>query len=498
MVRRAPAAEASLKMSELVRESGVSKELVHHYLREGLLPRPASHALYSQRHLRLLRLIKRLREERFLPLTVIREIVTIGRQDPDRIEVVLLSGSELTDSARQAATSGPTSDDWVSREDVEARTGAPRELVDRCLALGLVRPLRDRFVRQEVNVIALARQATAMGIPLDALRNVRSYVESAFELEWARFMPPVTAPVDLATLGPEVSVRKEIANAFVANVLSGLIDRQVSTVLERTTTEARTIDARSYRPSEAFLEKHGVLAEIDAARSGLRKHRRDVALLRKLLQLFFLAGRSREIVFTIERGPASLAAEARLHGFALLMIGETRRSIHVLERAVARRPSDGVAVAYLAAARFRDLGATARVEVALPALRRVATLAESALEMSSAGPPDDAAEVRLMCGWLLAAMPSGPALVARGIHALSAVHALELPPGMQAGVSVAAHLRRRIASAAHLHRALDREDLPAALNRGAKERREALVADVLRLDPVSEIALEMFMNGGST
>ncbi len=488
----------ALKMSDLVRESGVSKELVHHYLREGLLPRPANRALYGRRHLRLLLLIKRLRDERFLPLTVIREIVAMGQQDPDRIEVVLLSGSELTDSARQAATSGAGSDDWVARDDIESRTGAPRELVERCIALGLVRPVDGRFVRQDANVIALVRQGTAMGIPLDALRNIRSYVQLAFELEWARVMPPITAQIDLATLGQEVAVRKEIANAFVANVLSGLIDREVSGLLERTTAAARSIEARFYRPSDAFLEKHGVTDALDAVRSALRKHPRDAALLRKLLRLFSLAGRYREAVFAVEQAPAALAAEARLHGFALLMIGDARRSVGVLERALSRHPRDAVAMAYLAAARFREIGATARVEVALPALRKVASLAESALDAASTGSPDEVAEVQLTCGWLLASMPSGPALIARGIRALSAVHSLEDPPGAHARIAVATRLRRRIASASHLHRALAREDLPATLARNAKDRRAALAADVLTLDPMCEIALEMFMKGERT
>lgn len=66
-------------MAELARRSGVTRETIHFYLREGLLPRPEKGgrtvAYYGDAHLERLRLIRRLREEKYLPIAVIRRLL---------------------------------------------------------------------------------------------------------------------------------------------------------------------------------------------------------------------------------------------------------------------------------------------------------------------------------------------------------------------------------------------------------------------------------------
>lgn len=67
------------KISDLVRMTGVGRETIRFYVNEGLLPRPEktarNMAWYSQRHVDLIRLIRRLQEEEFLPLKVIRGLL---------------------------------------------------------------------------------------------------------------------------------------------------------------------------------------------------------------------------------------------------------------------------------------------------------------------------------------------------------------------------------------------------------------------------------------
>lgn len=66
-------------MRELETRSGVGRETIRFYIREGLLPEPAraarNSASYSEAHVARLGLIKRLQEERFLPLAVIRGLL---------------------------------------------------------------------------------------------------------------------------------------------------------------------------------------------------------------------------------------------------------------------------------------------------------------------------------------------------------------------------------------------------------------------------------------
>lgn len=66
-------------MKELEDATGVGRETIRFYIREGLLPEPERKArnvaAYSEAHVTTLKTIKRLQEERFLPLEVIKRVL---------------------------------------------------------------------------------------------------------------------------------------------------------------------------------------------------------------------------------------------------------------------------------------------------------------------------------------------------------------------------------------------------------------------------------------
>lgn len=68
-----------MKISELVKKTGVSKETIHYYIREGVLPKPyktgTNKADYSSDYVEQIRLIKALRENYFLPIPVIKKLM---------------------------------------------------------------------------------------------------------------------------------------------------------------------------------------------------------------------------------------------------------------------------------------------------------------------------------------------------------------------------------------------------------------------------------------
>lgn len=80
-----------MRIKDLISQTGVSRETIHYYLREGLLPpsrkTKANQAVYGQEHVERLQLIKDLQERFFLPLTVMKKIfdesrITPGQGDP--------------------------------------------------------------------------------------------------------------------------------------------------------------------------------------------------------------------------------------------------------------------------------------------------------------------------------------------------------------------------------------------------------------------------------
>lgn len=68
-----------MRMRELEQRTGVGRETIRYYIREGLLPEPArasrNSASYSDTHVARLKAIKALQEERFLPLAVIKTLL---------------------------------------------------------------------------------------------------------------------------------------------------------------------------------------------------------------------------------------------------------------------------------------------------------------------------------------------------------------------------------------------------------------------------------------
>jgi len=100
----APAKEL-LKISELAERAEVPVATVRHYLREGLLPEPfktsKNMAYYSPEFVDRIRLIKRLQEERFMPLRVIRDALLAERTPEaevlERFEVPARALERLTE-----------------------------------------------------------------------------------------------------------------------------------------------------------------------------------------------------------------------------------------------------------------------------------------------------------------------------------------------------------------------------------------------------------------
>ncbi len=75
--------EKLMRMRELTATAGVNKGTILFYVKEGLIQKPikkyANSAYYTEEHLNNIRLIKELQTKRFLPLTVIKEVMKGGK-----------------------------------------------------------------------------------------------------------------------------------------------------------------------------------------------------------------------------------------------------------------------------------------------------------------------------------------------------------------------------------------------------------------------------------
>jgi DNA-binding transcriptional MerR regulator len=133
-------ADGLLKMGELAARSGVSAGTIKHYLREGLLGdgegivrTSRNMAYYPPDFVERIRLIKRLQEERHLPLRVIREQI---------LERALAQG----EGAR------------VPAAEVRRRYEVPQVVLGRLADLGVLSPTRAGHDADDLKIIeAIAR-----------------------------------------------------------------------------------------------------------------------------------------------------------------------------------------------------------------------------------------------------------------------------------------------------------------------------------------------------
>ena len=117
--------EKLMRMRELSEASGISKTTIKYYIREGLIPRPIkthpNSAYYNDTHLKAILSVRELRSKRFLPLSVIKEIVGHGKEQLSIEEVRTLTQMEgrLFHDLNEKPPIKP-----VTLKQLQARTGA--------------------------------------------------------------------------------------------------------------------------------------------------------------------------------------------------------------------------------------------------------------------------------------------------------------------------------------------------------------------------------------
>ena len=158
-----PRADGMLKMSELAERSGVSAGTIKHYLREGVLGgddeiRRTSRnmAWYPPDFVERIRLVKRLQEERFMPLRVIGQLL---REEPQRVEALI----ELEDRIVERAAAAAGERRRTSRRAVEEAYEVPRNVLERLEQLEVLTPNARGYDVDDVKIIEAISRFRAGG-----------------------------------------------------------------------------------------------------------------------------------------------------------------------------------------------------------------------------------------------------------------------------------------------------------------------------------------------
>lgn len=146
------AAGGLLKMSQLAERSGVSAGTIKHYLREGLLGDGAevvrtsrNMAWYPPVFVERIRLIKRLQEERFMPLKVIAQVMA---DDPARIAALIEQEDRILDRALSVPEGKR-----ISRDEATERYAVPDVVLDRLEEIEVLSPIAGGYTADDAAII---------------------------------------------------------------------------------------------------------------------------------------------------------------------------------------------------------------------------------------------------------------------------------------------------------------------------------------------------------
>ncbi|UTI65710.1 MerR family transcriptional regulator [Paraconexibacter antarcticus] len=150
-------------MSELAEASGVSAGTIKHYLREGLLGAgedvvrtSRNMAYYPVGYVERVRLIKRLQEDRYMPLRVIKDVLD---DDPARAQALV----ELEDRILERAAAAGDRRVRVGVDEVRARHALPERMLERLAELGVLTPDARGYDADDVAIIEAMERFRAGG-----------------------------------------------------------------------------------------------------------------------------------------------------------------------------------------------------------------------------------------------------------------------------------------------------------------------------------------------
>ena len=156
-----------LKMSELAERSGIRAATIKHYLREGLLGEgddvvrtSRNMAWYPPEYVDRLRLIKRLQEQRYMPLKAIRRV--LDEESPERLEALVDIEDRILERAIRDRESAPPAA-RTSRAEVRRRYDVPDVVLDRLQEIGVLTPSARGFDAYDLEIIEAISRFRAGG-----------------------------------------------------------------------------------------------------------------------------------------------------------------------------------------------------------------------------------------------------------------------------------------------------------------------------------------------
>lgn len=342
-----------IRIAELARRSGTTKETIHFYLREGLLRKPRktsrNMAYYDETHLEQLKLIKRLRSESYLPLHVIKKVLKEGK---------LGSSARQLDLAGELFGQGARAEfEPLSRRSLAERTGSTEKRIGEWEEAGLLRPTtiggKKRYGYEDVRVAEILKNAEEeMGeggeaVVTERFRILEGHMAGLVKDEVAHFFSRVVAEGDPRRALELLRGGRETIGKFLALARARRLKEEVEAMMPA--IEA-ALTSSAPEPLYLPIPIDPALAAREVERRALllarfEKRSDDPQLVRALFEHLVLAGEVSEVPVLFERvrGRArETAAVQLLVGEALLVLERLDEGFAILDELRQRRRGPGL------------------------------------------------------------------------------------------------------------------------------------------------------------
>jgi DNA-binding transcriptional MerR regulator len=216
-----------MRMKELTEAAGVTRGTIQFYIREGLIPRPikqsSNSAFYTEDHLNDILLIKELQSKRFLPLSVIKEVMMggSGQLSVDEINTLVeLDGKVFSN------ISGFPELKLLTAKQLSKQTGMSLEDIEMMERFGVMTPIQKgrkklfgeddiRLAEYRVKLIQ-AGLSPKLGFDVSIIKVYKKVIEELVERESKIFTPLLTGKFEIEKIAEILETVTPIVNTMIS------------------------------------------------------------------------------------------------------------------------------------------------------------------------------------------------------------------------------------------------------------------------------------------
>jgi len=220
-----------LKMQELSKQTGVPPGTIRYYINEGLLPKPIkthrNMAYYDTSYVGRIKLIKELQEKRYLPLSIIKQMLeqSESSMETEEIKTLLdLQGKLFKNISNLPEFHPPT------LKELSARAGASPEFLEEMEGAGIISRGEDgRFDEDSVRIVDILAKLRDAGYTEEAgfganhILMYKEMIEVLARQEVRSFSKAVTGKMSSEEMTEMAETGIDLLNSFIAILRKKLI-----------------------------------------------------------------------------------------------------------------------------------------------------------------------------------------------------------------------------------------------------------------------------------